>query len=266
MVPNTGAAWLRSVLRVVKTFAENSPSQTAAQVASRSRMSELDAHERLLALVGAGLARMDGQRFLLTPVALDGAFAFLSSRPELNVISRALADLSRQVGQAAAAALLDDREIVVVASALSQDSSVAAEVILGRRRPAHVTAAGQVLLAQLSPEELDRFLVGAGREVFTDETLIGRDDLSERLDQVRREGYAIASRELTDQLRTIAVPVPPSVIGYGLAISILAPAVEMTVQQARDYLPTLNRTVRAVADEIRRLNSPAQPSDGLLWA
>src|SRR5215210_5655346 len=82
MVPNTGAAWLRSVLRVIKTFAEDSPWRTAAQVASRSGLSEPDAHGLLLVLCGAGLVRMEGHRFLLTPAVLEGAFAFTSSRPQ----------------------------------------------------------------------------------------------------------------------------------------------------------------------------------------
>src|SRR5215204_979453 len=98
MLQNTGAAWLRSVLRVIKTFADDSPWRTAAQVASRSGLSELDAHGVLIALCGAGLARMEGHRFLLTPAALDGAFAFVSSRSELTVVNRAVADLSTDVG------------------------------------------------------------------------------------------------------------------------------------------------------------------------
>src|SRR5215207_9069323 len=91
MLPNTGAAWLRSVLRVIKSFADDSPWRTAAQVASRSGLSEPDAHGLLLVLCGAGLVRMEGHRFLLTPGVLDGAFAFTSSRPELRVVSRAMA-------------------------------------------------------------------------------------------------------------------------------------------------------------------------------
>jgi DNA-binding IclR family transcriptional regulator len=77
---------------------------------------------------------------------------------------------------------------------------------IGRRTPAHCTAAGKVLLAYLSPQERQAVLAKKLAR-FTKHTVIDPPSLDEALEQVRRQGYAIAHEEHEPDLSAIAAPV-----------------------------------------------------------
>jgi IclR family pca regulon transcriptional regulator len=77
----------------------------------------------------------------------------------------------------------------------------------GTRLPAYCTSLGRVLLAQLSEENLDRYLAQVPLGARTEHTVTDPARLRDILATVRQEGYAINSEELELGLRSIAVPV-----------------------------------------------------------
>jgi IclR family pca regulon transcriptional regulator len=66
---------------------------------------------------------------------------------------------------------------------------------------------GQVLLADLAPADLRRYLDRTELVALTPHTLTTEDVLAERLTQVRDQGWAEADQEMEEGLRSIAVPV-----------------------------------------------------------
>src|SRR5260370_14742815 len=83
-------------------------------------------------------------------------------------------------------------------------------ISVGSRFPAFAASMGRVLLAALSPEELDKYLAEATFEAFTERTVTDPDQLREIVSEVRRQGYSILDQELADGLRAIAAPIPAS--------------------------------------------------------
>ena len=77
---------------------------------------------------------------------------------------------------------------------------------IGRRTPAHCTAAGKVLLSYLSPQER-QVILSKKLARFTKHTVIDLHSLDEALEQIRRQGYAIAHEEYEPDLSAIAAPV-----------------------------------------------------------
>jgi IclR family pca regulon transcriptional regulator len=78
---------------------------------------------------------------------------------------------------------------------------------IGTRRPAYVTSMGRVLLAGLSPPELDAYLAQAKLDRLTALTTTDPSRLREIVATVRAQGYALVDQELEEGLRSIAVPV-----------------------------------------------------------
>ena len=77
----------------------------------------------------------------------------------------------------------------------SSEQALRYSVPQGRRLPMHALAAGKVLLAALSGEELDRYFREATRESFTDSTVTGEAELRAQLDAVRASGFATTDEE-----------------------------------------------------------------------
>ncbi|HEY5334869.1 MAG TPA: IclR family transcriptional regulator C-terminal domain-containing protein, partial [Mycobacteriales bacterium] len=73
--------------------------------------------------------------------------------------------------------------------------------------PAYATSMGRVLLAGLSPEELDCHLQDVEMEKLTPKTITSADTLRTMLKRVNTQGYALVDQELEVGLRSIAVPV-----------------------------------------------------------
>jgi IclR family pca regulon transcriptional regulator len=259
MPRDQGEAVLHSSLRAIKTFGGGRRSQTLAEVAGRIGLPQAATRDILLRLCRAGVVRSDGGRFLLRPNVLELGHAFVSGMTELGVVNQVLVDLTRQTGEAAAAVMLDDTDIVCVACSLSARPLISAEVGVGVRRPAHATSTGQVLLAQLSPDELERYFVTGARYVLTEETLTAKQDLLDRLEEVRRNGFALVSKELDPRLTTIAVAIPKSAISDGLAINILIPAAVATPGAVLGmFLPALQEAVRKITVAIAPPETPAR--------
>ena len=81
-------------------------------------------------------------------------------------------------------------------------------VNLGTRMPAHINAMGQVLLAEFSSDELDRYFANAKFERITRYTPTSEAAIRKVLARVAKDRYALSDQQLQLGLRSIAVPVP----------------------------------------------------------
>ena len=114
---------------------------------------------------------------------------------------------------------------------------------LGRRSPAHITSTGKVLLALTHPTPPVGQL-----EKRTPKTITSRRDLELELEQVRRQGYAIASEELEVGFTALAAPVRNHFGNVVAALSINGPSARLRP----DVLRELVGPVCSAADRISR--------------
>ena len=77
----------------------------------------------------------------------------------------------------------------------------------GARLPAHTSAIGKALLAELDPEEAARRLAGAELVRLTEHTIVSATDLLAELEMTRKRGYAVDDEEFAVGLRCIAMPI-----------------------------------------------------------
>jgi DNA-binding IclR family transcriptional regulator len=119
---------------------------------------------------------------------------------------------------------------------------------VGRRVPAHASAAGKALLSILEPEELRRVLGPEPLLALTPHTLVTYKDLERDLNKVRRSGIAEAQEECTPGLhcvaaRTDALPGLPSV-----AVVISTPVFRMTPSKRSLMTASLKAGVSQLAE------------------
>lgn len=218
--------------------------QTITDVALHASMTRAAARRFLYTLCERGWARTDGKYFELTPAVLEIGHAYLSGVNELETINDILQDLTRELGESASAAMLDGTDIIYVARSPSRQRIMSINLAVGLRLPAHATSLGQVLLAQLSHNELERFFAHSNLERKTPNTLVTREALKARLQQVRAQGYVVVSEELEIGLRSISTLIEGR-SSRRLAINVSAQAAHVSEREMIDhFLPFLRRAAR----------------------
>lgn len=239
--PDYVASLARGVA-VIKAFGRQHRRLTLSEVAASAGLSRAAARRFLLTLCALGYARGDGKQFELTPRLLEIGYAYLASLEFWELLQPALEEVTRRLNESSSAAVLDGDEIVYVARSASRQRLIAVALAVGARLPAHATSMGQVLLAGLPPDELERYFKAARPQRFTAKTRVGRREIEARLEEVRRQGYALADQELEEGLRSIAVPLRDRAGQTVAAINVSAHAARVPAKAlVQDYLPTLRR-------------------------
>lgn len=124
----------------------------------------------------------------------------------VSVATPVLEKLTSATGEYSHFAIRSGEQVVVVAKTAGTGIFQMVDRT-GAVRPAHATALGKVLLAALSPSQLERFLQTCELRQFTAKTIVERDALLREVEEVRRKGLAFDDGEFDPEARCVAVPV-----------------------------------------------------------
>ena len=182
--------------------------------------------------------RIGRRMFTLAAGALD----------EIELVSVAtpvLEKLTRETGEYSHFAIRSGEQIVVVAKTAGTGIFQMVDRT-GAVRPAHATALGKVLLAALSPSQLERYLETCELRKFTAKTIVERDALLREIEEVRRKGLAFDDGEFDPEARCVAVPVRDFTGRVAGAIGMSGPMWRLSLQALQEK----SKYVREAAVEL----------------
>ena len=234
-------------LLVIQAFSQQSLRLSISQLSKRTGLSRASVRRCLHTLAKLGFAATDnGRNFFLRPRVLALGHSYLSSMPLATTAQPVLEHLSHILHESCSIALLDGVDIIYVARA-NVTRIMAIDLGVGTRLPAFCTSIGRVLLANLSPEEMEALLSRIEFTRYTDRTVMSVEKLRQVLLAARRDGYAIVDQELELGLRSMAVPVQNHMGRVLAAINVGAHGQRVSVQDMQTrFLPYL----RAAAHEL----------------
>ncbi|OOY06065.1 IclR family transcriptional regulator C-terminal domain-containing protein [Thioclava sp. F28-4] len=228
-------------LRVIECFGAETPRLSIAEVAQATGFDRATARRCLLTLNAEGYAEYDGKFFTLTPKVLRLGMGALASLPLPQIVQPWLDQLTDRIGQSCSVSILDGTEIVYLARA-AQRRVMSIGLMPGSRLPAHCTSMGRVLLAALPPEDARAAVEASDLTPRTAYSLTDPGEILARIDQVRRDGYAVIDQEVEIGLRSIAVPLYDM---HGRVVAALNTGMAASADPAESlietYLPELTR-------------------------
>lgn len=237
-----------NALRILSMF-ESRPTIRIAEVARELGIAKSTAH-RLLAMLEHHryVRRSDHTRAYAPGLALLEVGLQQSSSFDLRDASRPHLEILRdQTGESCGLLVLDGTEAVMVEFVPATHPLRIVEQI-GDRAPAHLTAAGKALLADLDTDELAILYPRAELATVTPTSLQTTADLERELEAIRRRGVATNMEESGPGVVGIAAPVPGP-RGRAIAAVLLAlPASRI----GENLIETFSTAVRAAADEISK--------------
>jgi IclR family transcriptional regulator, pca regulon regulatory protein len=235
-------------LDVILAFTDRDPRLTLAEVATAVGLARPTARRLLLTLRDQGYVETDGRTFALKPKVLALGNAYLSSLNLVDVARPFMEDAHTKTQQGVSLVALDGPEIVYLARVPSHRLTNLT-LTAGTRVPAFAISMGYVLLADLTPSELDQYFLNNEFKPFTAHTITTEQALRSQIATARADGWALGDQEIEDGIRSIAVPI----IGYGgRAIAALGLSARISLvdkgQLQEEFLPVLLEAARSISE------------------
>jgi IclR family acetate operon transcriptional repressor len=203
-----GVKSARRAIELIEVFAAADDWLTPGDLHESTGMPRSSLHGLLhtLAEVGWLEANPAQTRYRLGVRALICGTAYLTRDPAVPFATRALEEVRAQTGFTAHFARRYGGDIVYLETRESQHSAHLTSRV-GRTLPAHATALGKALLAELTPAEVAGLLPET-LPSFTTHTLVSREKLEKELIEIREAGWAAEIEEGTIGVRCVAAAIP----------------------------------------------------------
>jgi IclR family transcriptional regulator, pca regulon regulatory protein len=237
-------------LRVIEAFDGRPQGLSIADIARTTELSRAAVRRLLITLELLGYIEATGRKYRLRHRVLHLGMSYLSSNSLATISQPIVKKITDELGESTSVCVLDGDEVLCVAGAM-RPGLMSLDVPTGTRLPVHCTAAGRVLLAALSEEELSAHLERIELKAFTARTIVSRESLVADIRRVREQGFSIIDEELEAGIRALAVPIVSTAghiagsLGVGALASRVSPGdlVSRFLPVLRDQAGTIGRSI-----------------------
>ena len=237
-------------LLIIRAFSNENPSLTVSEAAKITTLSRPAVRRILLTLENLGYVKSIDGHFSLTARVLSLGYAYISSKNIWDIAHTHMKKLVEQTGESTSISVLDDTEIVYVAR-IPTKRIMMISLDVGSRLPAYATSMGQVLLANLSQDELTQYFNNAHFTSFTKRTMIDQTKLQEQLIQIKQDGWAFVEQQLEEGLSSLAAPIRNHKGKVIAAINISSHADRINSEMLKEeFLPSLLKVAEEISIEI----------------
>jgi len=261
-------------LRILEEIATAPTQPTAQELASRIGIHKTNVYRYLKTLEERRYIRRDPSgHFRLAYRVLELGAYLLQETSLREDAHQDLLRLSRETAKTIHLCVLEEAEVLYV-DKIEGPQTLPMRSRVGSRVPAHSTASGKILLAQLPADERDRVVRDMPLERRTEATIVDREALLEELRMSAEQGYATDHGENEEHICCLAAPIfdqsgraVAAISLTGLVSELIDPeehgrirklvlATAMKVSEKRGHIKTEERTQphgRAHSDDPERI-------------
>jgi IclR family pca regulon transcriptional regulator len=227
-------------LAILSCFTPKRPVLGIADIADELGMSRSTTHRYVITLLALGYLEQGASRkYRLGLRVTDLGMSALNSTGLREHAHPYLEELRQRTSYTVSLAVLDGPEILYIDRVRSfrrGQGQVNGDVTTGSRLPAHSTAMGKLLLANL-PEADQRELIASMKLTKSaPNTISGKKALRDELDEVLDANFAVDDEELARDLYSIAAPVRNDRRDVVAAVDIAAPSAMISLGELVDAL------------------------------
>lgn len=225
---------------------------SARELASVAGLPRSTTQRMLTTLAATGMVIQDAgsQKYRIGPRALLIGLGYNSGFTLVTEARPLMVDLRDVTGETVGLSVAVDTTRVFLEEVQSTaELRFASE--LGTVYPLWSGANGRVLMSALSASELNRLLASHDRETSVEHPL-SPEDTMEKLDEFKRQGYAMAFNEAIADVNSVAAPVYGAA-GLVAAMSVSGPAHRFTLEQMTAAVHPLQQACASLSE---RLGAP----------
>jgi DNA-binding IclR family transcriptional regulator len=195
-------------LQVLQSLSGGARGLSLSELAEAIGVTRSSAYRLVYTLDHMGFLKSDSQTktYALGPQALRIGYAYLKSRDLVAVAAPHLEHLRDVTGWSAHLGELQGRDVVYLAR-IATRRSVASNVQVGARLPAHATAMGRVLLAALPDSEIRALYRGRTLQSYSAQTPATVEALLAQLKVDRSNGFVLQDSGFEAGVASVAAPI-----------------------------------------------------------
>ena len=172
----------------------------------------------------------------------------VSSRFSLSKIAHPLlVELSQRCQESCCLAVEENMELIYTDVVDGPDNMLRIMQRIGKKAPLHSTGIGKLLLLNYSNRQLNELIATKGLTALTPNTLVSREALVERLEQIRAQGYALDDEECELGARCVAAPVRDYTGKVVAGVSISGPVSRLTKERIQVIIPVVQETANRIS-------------------
>ncbi|WP_426247425.1 IclR family transcriptional regulator [Nocardioides sp. LHG3406-4] len=219
-------------LVVLQLFSEEKPVWSGAEISEHIGVARSTGYRYLSSLVQSGFIAETNGGFQLGPRIFQLARV---ARGRVGLAETALPAMQELADSVQETVLLTRRSgsAVVCLERVEAPRAIRLSYERGYVLPINAGAAAEALLAWLPQAEIRRVLSEAPLQRFTASTLVDAQAIEERLEQIRRDGYALTRGEVDPDVLGIAAPIRGHDGSVSAAVSIAALSTRVNAKQAK---------------------------------
>jgi DNA-binding IclR family transcriptional regulator len=240
----------KAVLLLQAIATADEPPQLA-ELAERVEMPKPSVHRLLAQLEEVGFVSRDISRRGYTVgaawlrLSID-AMTAKARQPGVRSIMQRLVD---RVRESCNLAVLQNHEVLYL-ERVECDWPLRMRIEAGSRVPIHATAAGKMLMAQMTPKNRRALLSGLTLTKFTNNTIVDPEAMERECEKIRDSDVSMNREEFHLGLIGVAVPIRRADRSVVATLSIHAPSFRMSVDTALNYVPLLKDFAAEIVSEI----------------
>jgi IclR family acetate operon transcriptional repressor len=250
-VEPSGVKSARRAIDLLETFAANDVWLSLSDLHARTGFPRSSLHGLLRTLLDAGWLEADANtaRYRLGVRALICGTAYLDRDPVVPYATETLELVREKTGFTAHYARRNGAEVVYLETRESMRSTRLVSRV-GRTLPAHATALGKVLLAELTRDEIEAVLRGP-LAALTPNTITSVEAMHAECTATRERGYGAEIEEGSLGIRCVAAVIPYRIPATD-AMSCSMPIDQTTDDDAKRVGELLAETTAELGQRLRR--------------
>jgi IclR family transcriptional regulator, pca regulon regulatory protein len=213
-------------LRVLAAFDRERPTMGLREISQATGLDQSSVERFTFTLTALGFLHKDDRtrKYSLTPRVLELEFAYLQTNSLIESATPLLYEANQACGESLNLSELIGTEIVYVAWTPGYHV-ISVDILLGTRMPAYAAAPGRAILAFLPEAEAASVLDRSDLRWLTPHTITDKGALLGLLDDVRRDGHALAEEQCFPGDISAAVPIfgPGGAPTAALVVSVPTP-------------------------------------------
>ncbi len=236
-------------LQVLSLFTAESPSLSLTRISGAMGINKSTVFRILATLETMGYLERDAASRLYRPSlsVLRLGFTAMNGLEVRQIARPYLETLAQEVKETVSLGVMNGTEVIYV-DRVRNHAIVGLTLDAGSSLPAHCTTLGKVLLAQRSPEQLEKFFAKVTMKEYTPRTVVDPRALLSELAGVRRNGYALCDGELAVGLRAAGAPVGDDSGKIIAAVNVSGSSLTISLQRLRKQIvPAVVKTAGEIS-------------------
>jgi DNA-binding IclR family transcriptional regulator len=225
----------KRTMQILSLLSTNHEGLTLSEISDILEIPKSSTHQLLHEMTDKKFLCVTNKRYRIGRKIFEIGISASRNYAELDKVRAIIKESSESLGKVIQFAVLDEAEVVYLCKA-RPEGGVPLASRTGVRLPAHATAIGKAMLANLTPEELERTYAEQNFVKYTKNTITDYDNLMNTLNSITTTGYAQDTGEFTEGVFCLGMSIGMIPSGELGAIS-----VSMSAKEAEklDYEATL---------------------------